>query len=91
MRAKSWQHDGVTKHHVINPTTGLSRNVDDKSLLQVSVLARECVWAEIFATALLVADSGLRFSMVDDSDIAAFVVSADGFMTQSSHWIKFQR
>lgn len=91
VRAKSWQHDGVTKHHVINPTTGLSRNVDDKSLLQVSVLARECVWAEIFATALLVADSGLRFSMVDDSDIAAFVVSADGFMTQSSHWIKFQR
>ena len=91
VRAKSWQHDGTTKHHVINPTTGLSRNVDDKSLLQVSVLARECVWAEIFSTALLVANSGLRFSMVDDSNVAALTVRTDGFVTQSSQWIKFQR
>ena len=91
VRAKSWQHDGTTKHHVINPTTGLSRNVDDKSLLQVSVLARECVWAEIFSTALLLANSGLRFSMVDDSNVAALTVRTDGFVTQSSQWIKFQR
>ena len=91
VRAKSWQHDGTTKHHVINPTTGLSRNVDEKSLLQVSVLARECVWAEIFSTALLVANSGLRFSMVDDSNVAALTVRTDGFITQSSQWIKFQR
>ena len=91
VRAKSWQHDGTTKHHVINPTTGLSRNVDEKSLLQVSVLARECVWAEIFSTALLLANSGLRFSMVDDSNVAALTVRTDGFVTQSSQWIKFQR
>ncbi len=64
---------------------------DEKSLLQVSVLARECVWAEIFSTALLVANSGLRFSMVDDSNVAALTVRTDGFVTQSSQWIKFQR
>jgi thiamine biosynthesis lipoprotein ApbE len=75
---------------VINPNTGLSRKVETKSLLQVSVLAHECVWAEVFATALLVADSGMNFSIIDENDIAAFVVRADGDTAQSSNWISFQ-
>ena len=90
VRAKLWQHDGASKHHVINPNTGLSRKVETKSLLQVSVLAHECVWAEVFATALLVADSGMNFSIIDENDIAAFVVRADGDTAQSSNWISFQ-
>ncbi|MCX6531271.1 MAG: FAD:protein FMN transferase [Actinobacteria bacterium] len=91
VRAKLWQHDGASKHHVINPNTGLSRKVETKSLLQVSVLAHECVWAEVFATALLVADSGMNFSIIDENDIAAFVVRADGDTAQSSNWISFQK
>jgi len=90
VRAKLWQHDGASKHHVINPNTGLSRKVEAKSLLQVSVLAHECVWAEVFATALLVADSGMNFSIIDENNIAAFVVRADGDTAQSSNWISFQ-
>ena len=89
--AKLWQHDGASKHHVINPITGLSRTVEAKSLLQVTALAHECVWAEVFATALLVADSGMNFSIIDDNDIAVFVVRADGGTTQSSDWVSFQR
>ena len=88
--AKNWVHDGVLTHHVIDPKTGTARKTNTDSFLQATVISRECVWAEIFATALLVGDKHKDFAMIDNHDLAAQVVCADKKIFRSSGWSGFR-
>lgn len=87
--AKTWQHQGLNYHHVFDPLTGLPRTTGDRSILQVSVVASECAWAEMFATTLLVADIGAGFGMIDDNSIAALAICADERLFRSSRWLNY--
>ncbi len=89
VRAKTWMQDGVMKHHVLAPDTGAPRETFENSFVQATVVARECVWAEIFATALLVGEPRNGFAMVDENDLAALAVRADQKVFRSSSWSRF--
>ena len=89
VRAKTWIQDGVMKHHVLAPNTGAPRESVENSFVQATVVARECVWAEVFATALLVGEPRNGFAMVDEKDLAALVVGADQKVFRSSLWSRF--
>jgi len=89
IRAKTWTLDGVKKHHVLTPNTGAPRESVENSFVQATVVAHECVWAEVFATALLVGDPRNGFAMVDENDLAALVVRADQKAICSSLWSRF--
>ncbi len=89
LRAKVWSHHGTLKHHVINPKTGLPCSVSGGQPIQVSVVARECVWAEVFATALLVDGEKANFASIDASNLAALMIRDDGRVVQSFDWAGF--
>ena len=89
VRAKTWLHNGAMKHHVLVPDTGAPRDTFENSFVQATVVAHECVWAEIFATALLVGEPRNGFAMVDENDLAALAVGADQKTIRSSSWSRF--
>ena len=73
--AKRW-HGG---HHVINPATG--KPVDDAgadALRMSSVIASTAVWAEVFATATLVAGASTAGLIIESRGLAARFERADG-------------
>lgn len=73
--AKRW-HDG---HHVIDPST--SRPIVDDApfaLRQSSVIASTAVWAEVFATATLVAGSSTAGLMIESRGLAGRFEAVDG-------------
>ena len=80
INAKRW-HNG---HHVIDPSTS-SPVTDDTpfALRQTTVIASTAVWAEVFATATLVAGSSTAGLMVESRGLAGRFESVDGrpFMT----------
>jgi thiamine biosynthesis lipoprotein len=87
--SKTWVHEGVLQHHVLSPDTGASREQTQHSFVQASVVARECVWAEVFATALLLAEPKTGFAMIDENNLAALIVRADQKVFQSLLWSRF--
>lgn len=73
--AKRW-HGG---HHVIDPATMRPTDeTSDLALRQSSVVASTAVWAEVFATATLVAGVATAGLMVESRGLAARFERADG-------------
>lgn len=66
--------------HVIDPRTLCTPK---HSVVQVTVAAGTCVWAEVLATASLVSGS---FEVTDDLGIGALAVHVDGSVTRSTYW-----
>jgi len=66
--------------HVIDPRTLCT---PQHSVVQVTVAAGTCVWAEALATACLVSGS---FGVVDELGIGALAVYVDGSVTRSTYW-----
>lgn len=73
--AKRW-HNG---HHVIDPSTSQPTSDDSPyALRQSSVIASTAVWAEVFATATLVAGRSTAGLMVEARGLAGRFESTDG-------------
>jgi thiamine biosynthesis lipoprotein len=66
--------------HVVDPRTLAAPT---HSIVQVTVAAGSCVWAEALATACLVSGS---FEIVDGLGIGALAVRVDGSVTRSTYW-----
>jgi thiamine biosynthesis lipoprotein ApbE len=57
--------------------------------VQTTVIANEAVWAEIYATALLVSGSETMFPIIDSLGVAAQVIEHSGKVLVSKHWKEF--
>jgi thiamine biosynthesis lipoprotein len=88
-RGKRWVGPLGELHHVLNPITATPLTEHVGQLVQSTVLASEAVWAEVFATALLVGGLEQGMPLIDQLGMAAMAVTVDGDIIESSTWKEF--
>jgi len=89
LHAKTWETPAGVQHHILNPKTRLPLTRADSNLVQTTVITNEAVWAEIYATALLVSGSEIIFPIIDSFGVAAQVIEHSGQVLVSKHWKEF--
>lgn len=72
---RTWQRNGQTCHHLINPVTGLPA---DTGGLTVTILADEAATAEAWATATLASGPATGMAALLDADLAGLMVLKNG-------------
>ena len=89
--AKTWSVGNKAMHHVLSPKTGqpLPRSLDQ--VIQTTVIGAEAVWAEVFATVVLVAGVSEGFTQIEAAGLAALAVFADGRCLESSRWKEYTK
>jgi len=88
-RGKRWVGPLGEMHHVLHPSTSTPLNESADQLVQSTVLASEAVWAEVFATALLVGGLELGMPLIDQLGMAAMAVTVEGDIIESSSWKEY--
>jgi FAD:protein FMN transferase len=88
-RGKRWVGPLGEMHHVLHPNTATPLSESPGQLVQSTVLASEAVWAEVFATALLVGGLEDGMPLIDQLGMAAIAVTVDGDVIESSTWKEF--
>jgi thiamine biosynthesis lipoprotein ApbE len=76
-------------HHVLSPKTGLPLQRSAEQIIQATVIGAEAVWAEVFATVVLVAGFVEGFTQIEAAGLAALAVFADGRCLESSRWKEY--
>ena len=84
VHAKQWTHDRASVHHVIDPVRRAPLEIHEGSIVQSTVIAAEAVWAEVFATWVLI-DQGFP----RDPALAGMVVRADDGVERNERWKDF--
>ena len=84
VHAKQWTHDRASVHHVIDPVRRAPLEIHEGSIVQSTVIAAEVVWAEVFATWVLI-DQGFP----RDPALAGMVVRADDGVERNERWKDF--
>lgn len=81
---------GDIRTHIID--SRFRRTIDPTShqIVQASVTAAECVWAEVFTKAYLVLDDPARIDLAAEHGLEAMVVLRDGSRITSQGWKKYQ-
>ena len=72
---RRWVHEGVAKHHVIDPRTGRPAETD---LLAVTVVAGATWWAEVLAKAALILGAEAGRALIDDHGCSAALIDVAG-------------
>lgn len=90
-RAKRWHTKRGEFHHLLSPTTRTPLPEDAAAPVQVTVIGAEAVWAEIFATAILVAGIADGLALVEESNLAAMVILNCGDVVANTQWREFLR
>lgn len=88
-RGKRWVGPLGEVHHVLHPNTATPLSESAGQLVQSTVLASEAVWAEVFATALLVGGLEDGMPLIDQLGMAAMAVTVEGDIIESSTWKEF--
>jgi thiamine biosynthesis lipoprotein len=87
-RSRRWSHDGVERHHVIDPWTGLPSTTD---LASVTVVARSGWLAEAHATAAMLAGSREVIDYLDRHDLTGLAVTNDDRVLATGDLDEFRR
>ena len=85
---RSWLVDGKTRHHLIDPATGLASTTD---LTSATVIAGEAWQAEVLAKAVLLRGSRRAFDLIDGSGAVALIVDDRGHVRGSEGFEAFHR
>ena len=81
---RTFELDGVTYWHILDPATGMPVATDTAS---VTVCCPSSTQADALSTALFVAGSALGTQLVDDyEDTAAYFLLRDGSVRESARW-----
>jgi thiamine biosynthesis lipoprotein len=82
----AWRHaDGASVHHVLDPATGRPT----AGILEATVVAGSGAWAEIWATALVVAGPARTLPALEAAGFAAAWTDGDGTRRHSARWHEF--
>lgn len=86
---RRWVDDhGVSRHHVIDPTTA---QPSDNDTLTATVIAADGATAEIFATAALILPALQATAMLDEQGLAGVVTTAGGTSHYTPTFEEFRR
>jgi thiamine biosynthesis lipoprotein len=85
---RRWQTGGETRHHLIDPQTGLPSDTD---LTLATVVAAEGWMAEVLAKAVLLAGSAHPFDIIGGTGAQALAVDRDGHITASAGLRQYHR
>jgi len=89
--AKTWSVGNNEMHHVLSPKTGLPLQRSAEQIIQATVIGAEAVWAEVFATVVLVAGVVEGFARIEAAGLAALAVFTDGRCLESSRWKEYTK
>ena len=78
---RRWEADGVTRHHLIDPASGLPSDTD---VNLATVVAGRAWMAEVMAKAVLLRGSEHPFDLIDGTDAEALIIGAGGRVTASA-------
>lgn len=71
-----WMHSGVSRHHIIDPRTGLPAETD---VLTATVIAPDAMLAEAFAKAVMISGSAAGLAWLDgDERLAGLLILENG-------------
>lgn len=90
-RAKRWHTQRGEAHHLLSPTTHTPSSEDATAPVQVTVVGAEAVWAEIFATAILVAGIDDGLALAQQSQLATLITLNSGEVVATVLWKDFLR
>ena len=74
-RSRRWIHEGVVRHHVIDPASGA---MSDTDLAAVTVIARRGWLAEAHATAAILAGEAGLLEYLAAHDLSGLAVTTSG-------------
>lgn len=81
--------DRTITSHIMDPQQRRAVDADSRTIVQATVIAAECVWAEIFTKPFLVLDDPARIEFAADHGFGAMIVDTTGAMTTSQGWRRF--
>ncbi len=79
------------RSHIMDPRSRTTIDTSSRQVLQATVIANECVWAEVFTKAYLVLDEAARIEFAAEHGLEAMVVLLDGTRVSSRGWKGYQR
>ncbi len=74
-RSRRWEHEGRTRHHVVDPGTGAP---SDSDLVAVTVFSTSGWQAEAFATAALLGSGDVVIAYLDSHELTGLAVTDAG-------------
>lgn len=74
-RTRTWEKDGVMRHHTIDPRTGSPAQTDVASVTTISDMATD---AEAWATAAMIAGAGAGYEMLVAAGVDAIIGTTAG-------------
>jgi FAD:protein FMN transferase len=83
---RRWRSDGVDRHHVIDPATGMPSDTD---LTLVTVIAAQAWVAEVLAKAVLLRGSAHPFDIIGGTGAQALAVDNDGRVAATPGFASF--
>ena len=90
-RAKRWHSQRREFHHLLSPTTHLPLSEDNDSPVQATVIGAEAVWAEVFATTVLVDGAVEGLALAQELRLGALVMLHNGEVIVNEQWKEFLR
>lgn len=87
--AKRWAHLDAHRSHIVDPSTGLSIDARKREVIQATVVASTAAWAEVYATACLVADMPAALALLDRAGLAGLLQRHDGSTFASMNWEQY--
>lgn len=88
--AKTFVQADKVRSHVIDPRSNRAIAPESALVVQATVIAHECVWAEVLTKALLFENPHQGVALVDGLELAALIINGDGSATRSMNWSRFQ-
>jgi thiamine biosynthesis lipoprotein len=80
---RRWTRNGITAHHIIDPSTGRPA---DSGLAAVTVLAGEAWWGEVFAKAAFLAGPVHGLEVLAKADVSGFLVDDAGVVHRANRF-----
>jgi thiamine biosynthesis lipoprotein len=84
---RRWTRNGITAHHIIDPSTGRPAHT---GLAAVTVLAGEAWWGEVFAKAAFLAGPVLGQEVLAKADVSGFLVDDAGVVHRANRLESFE-
>ena len=87
--AKRWACLGAHRTHIVDPSTHASIDSRQREVVQATVVASTAAWAEVYATACLVADMPAALALLDRAGLAGLLQRHDGSAFASINWSRY--
>lgn len=87
--AKTFDHGGERRSHLVDPRSRLAIVPESWRVMQATVVAAECVWAEAMTKAVMLGGPGGGIALVDGLNLAAMIVMDGGTIHRSVAWNEF--